>query len=62
MRFGRKEKLSPRYLGTYEILQRVCELAYELSLPAKLDSVHPYFHVSILELTSIQGVISKRFQ
>ena len=41
MRFGRKGKLSPRYVGPYEILQRVGEVAYELALLAELDSVHP---------------------
>ena len=47
MRFGRKGKLSPRYVGPYEILQRVGEVAYELALPAELASVHPVFHVSM---------------
>ena len=49
MRFGRKGKLSPRYVRPYEILQRVGEVAYELALPAELASVHPVFHVSILK-------------
>ena len=48
MKFGRKGKLSPRYVGPYEILQNVEEVAYELALPAKLASVHPVFHVSML--------------
>ncbi|XP_069154571.1 uncharacterized protein [Solanum lycopersicum] len=49
MRFGRKGKLSPRYVGPYEILQRVGEVAYELALPAELDSVHLAFHVYMLK-------------
>ena len=49
MRFGRKGKLSPRYVGPYEILQRVGEVTYELALPAELASVHPVFHVSMLK-------------
>ena len=49
MRFGRKVKLSPRYVGPYEILQRVGEVAYELELPTELASVHPVFHVSMLK-------------
>ncbi|XP_069144557.1 uncharacterized protein [Solanum lycopersicum] len=49
MRFGRKGKLSPRYVGPYEILQRVGEVAYELALPADLASVHPVLHVSMLK-------------
>ena len=48
-RFGRKGKLSVRYVGPYEILKHVGEVAYELALPAKLASVHPVFHVSMLK-------------
>ena len=47
--FGMKGKLSPRYIGLYEILQRVEEGAYELALPAELAFVHPVFHVSMLK-------------
>ena len=36
MRFGRKRQLSPRYVGSYEILQRMGEVNYELALPAEL--------------------------
>ena len=49
MKFGRKGKLSPRYVGPYEILQRVGEVANDLALPADQDSVHPVFHVSMLK-------------
>ncbi|XP_027768498.1 uncharacterized protein LOC114074708 [Solanum pennellii] len=49
MRFGRKGKVSLRYVGTYEILQRMGEVAYELAFPAEQDSVHPAFHVSKLK-------------
>ena len=49
MRFGRKGKLSPRYVGPYEILQRVGEVAYKLALPVELASIHPVFHVSMLK-------------
>ena len=49
MRFGRKGKLSPRYVGPYEILQCAGEVANELALPAELDSFHPVFHVSMLK-------------
>ena len=48
MRFDKKGKLSPRYVGPYEILQRVIKVAYELTLPSELASVHPVFHVSCL--------------
>ena len=49
VRFGKKGKLSPRYVGPYEILQRVGKVAYELKLPSKLASVHPLIHVSMLK-------------
>ena len=43
--FGKKGKLSPRYVGPYEILQRVGMVAYELKLPSELVTVHLIFHV-----------------
>ena len=46
MRFGKKWKLSPRYIGPYEILQLVRNVAYELKLLNDLDSIHPVFQVS----------------
>ncbi|KAK4712763.1 hypothetical protein R3W88_018670 [Solanum pinnatisectum] len=49
MRFGRKGKLSPRYVGPYEILKHIGNVAYELNLPSELASVHPVFHVSMLK-------------
>ncbi|XP_070015156.1 uncharacterized protein [Nicotiana sylvestris] len=48
MRFGRKGKLSPRYIGPYEILDRIGSVAYKLALPPRLSAVHPVFHVSML--------------
>ena len=47
-RFGVKGKLSPRYIGPFEILERVGEVAYKLALPPALDGVHSVFHVSQL--------------
>ena len=49
MRFGKRGKLSPRYLGPVEVLTRVGEVAYELALPPALSIVHPVFHVSTLK-------------
>ncbi|XP_070036850.1 uncharacterized protein [Nicotiana tomentosiformis] len=48
MRFGKKGKLIPRYIGPYKIIHRVCQVAYELDLPSNMESVHPVFHVSML--------------
>ena len=49
MRFGRKRMLSPMYVGPYEILQCVGEVAYEVAFPAELASIHQIFHVSIIK-------------
>ncbi|KAI5350281.1 hypothetical protein L3X38_003172 [Prunus dulcis] len=48
MRFGKKGKLSPRFIGSFEILERFGELAYKLALPPALEGVHDVFHVSML--------------
>ncbi|WMV45792.1 hypothetical protein MTR67_039177 [Solanum verrucosum] len=48
MQFGKKGKLSPRFIGPYRMLRRVGLVAYELELPLGLKSVHPVFHVSML--------------
>ncbi|MCF8701945.1 hypothetical protein L3054_11220, partial [Corynebacterium sp. MC-10] len=49
MRFGKKGKLSPRYIGPYQIIKRVGQVAYELELPQELSMVHLIFHVSMLQ-------------
>ena len=51
MRFGKRGKLSPRYIGPFEVLKRVGEVAYELALPPGLSGVQPIFHVSMLKDT-----------
>ncbi|XP_073057332.1 uncharacterized protein [Primulina eburnea] len=48
MRFGKKGKLSPRYIGPFEILDKIEDRAYRLALPQILDRVHNIFHVSML--------------
>ncbi|XP_055830815.1 uncharacterized protein LOC129899829 [Solanum dulcamara] len=48
IRFGRKGKLSPRYIGPYQIVRKVGKVAYELDLLADLEAVHSVFHVSML--------------
>ncbi|XP_059663370.1 uncharacterized protein LOC132309034 [Cornus florida] len=48
-RFGKTiGKLAPRYIGPFEIIQRVCEEAYRLALPLQFSHVHDVFHVSML--------------
>ena len=49
MRFGKRGKLSTRYIGLFEVLKRVGEVAYELALPPGLSGVHLVFHVSMLK-------------
>ncbi|KAL6219503.1 hypothetical protein ACLB2K_007262 [Fragaria x ananassa] len=46
--FGKRGKLSPRFIGPYEIIKRVGSLAYRLVLPPELSRIHYVFHVSIL--------------
>ena len=46
--FGKKEKLALRYIGPFEILERIGLVAYRLALPPTLSSVHNVFHVSML--------------
>ena len=48
LRFRRKGKLSPRFIGPFKILERVGSVAYKLALPPSLSSVHDVFHVSML--------------
>ena len=48
LRFGNKGKLSPRYMGPYEIVERIGEVAYRLRLPPELARIHDVFHVSML--------------
>lgn len=49
MRFEKKGKLSPRYMGPYHIMRSIGGVAYELNLPVSLASVHLVFHVSMLK-------------
>ena len=48
VRFGKHGKLSPRFIGPFEMLERVDTVAYRLALPPSMSSVHKVFHVSIL--------------
>jgi hypothetical protein len=48
-RFKVKGKLSPRFIGPFQILERVGEVAYRLELPNQLSDVHDVFHISRLK-------------
>ena len=48
VRFGKRGKLSLRFIGPFEILERVGTIAYRLALPPSMLGVHEVFHVSIL--------------
>ena len=48
LRFGKKGKLSPRFIDSYEILERVGPVAYRVALPPKLTKLHDVFNVSML--------------
>ena len=52
MRFGQKGKLNPRFIGPFEILDRIGKVAYKLALPPELSDVHDVFHVSVEEIYS----------
>ena len=40
MRFGRKRKLSPRYVRSFEILEKIGTLAYQVALPLRLERIY----------------------
>ena len=48
VRFGKRGKLSPRFIGPFEILERVGTVAYRLALPSSMSGVNEVFHVSML--------------
>ncbi|GKD44960.1 putative reverse transcriptase domain-containing protein, partial [Tanacetum coccineum] len=49
LRFGKKGKLAPRFVGPFEITERIGPVAYRLRLPEELNGVHDTFHVSNLK-------------
>ena len=48
VRFGKRGKLSSRFIGPFEILERVGTIAYRLALPPSMSGIHEVFHVSML--------------
>ena len=54
VRFGKRGKLSPRFIGPFEILERIGTVAYRLALPPSMSGVHEVFHVSLLLIYILQ--------
>ena len=48
VRFGKRGKLLPRFIRPFEILERICIVAYRLALPPSMSGVKEVFHVSML--------------
>ncbi|MBW0466173.1 hypothetical protein O181_005888 [Austropuccinia psidii MF-1] len=55
------EKLSGRWLGTFQIFEKVSTHAYQLMLPSQLKSIHQFFHISLLEPVK-RSIISNKHQ
>ena len=49
VRFGKRGELSPRFMGSFEILERLGTVVYRLALPPSRSGVHEVFHVSMLK-------------
>nr|GFA85803.1 putative reverse transcriptase domain-containing protein [Tanacetum cinerariifolium] len=49
IRFGKRRKLNPRYVGPFKVLEEIRKVAYKLELPEELSRVHNTFHVSNLK-------------
>ena len=50
VKFGKHRKLSPRFIGLFEILERIGTVAYRLALPPSMSGVHEVFHISMLRV------------
>ncbi|GKC89442.1 putative reverse transcriptase domain-containing protein [Tanacetum coccineum] len=50
IRFGKKGKLAPRFVGPFEIIEKVGPVPYQLDLPKELDGIHDTFYVSNLKM------------
>ncbi|GJR83299.1 putative reverse transcriptase domain-containing protein [Tanacetum coccineum] len=57
VRFGKRKKLSPRYIRPFKILSRVGPIAYTLKLPEELKGIHSTFHVLNLKKCLAEGDI-----
>nr|GFA41785.1 putative reverse transcriptase domain-containing protein [Tanacetum cinerariifolium] len=57
VRFSKRGKLNPRYIGTFKVLSKVGDVAYRLELPQQLIRVHNRFHVSNLKCMSDESLV-----
>lgn len=57
--FGKKGNLSPRYIGSYEIVEKFGPIAECLNLPTELQGIHSVFHVSFLKRSFGQKLAAK---
>ena len=48
MRFGKKGKQAPRYIGPFLIVKQIRKVTYQLDLLEDLRAIHPFFHVLLL--------------
>jgi hypothetical protein len=48
IKFGKGDKISPRFMGPFEVVERKGPMAYQLALPDSLRRMHDVFHVSVL--------------
>ncbi len=60
VRFGKRGKLAPRYIGPFQVIAKIGNMAYKLDLPLELRHIHDTFYVSIQKkyLSKIRQVIS----
>ncbi|GJR85113.1 putative reverse transcriptase domain-containing protein [Tanacetum coccineum] len=61
VRFGKKRKLAPRFVGPFEIIEKVGLVAYRLDMPDELNGVHDTFHVLNLKKCLADPTLSSTF-
>ena len=62
IRFGKKGKLSSRFIGPYEVIEKVDLVTYRLALPPELEMIHSVFHVSMLRRYRSEPVTCSLFR
>ncbi|GKA67835.1 putative reverse transcriptase domain-containing protein, partial [Tanacetum coccineum] len=55
VRFGKRGKLNPRYVGPFKVLEKVGSVAYKLELPQELSMIHNTFHRSWIEKSTVEA-------